>query len=388
MYARFRANLLFHAFLCAVTGVRTLRIGVPFIKQPGNQSRAIPNIKQYVSRAIPNPKQYVQAIGFKTRALWEFDSWRDAPAPDVYSEHSRLTCSSLDDPMECLLNLRITDSVDIKSWFGRVGNNMIQVTNAVFVAGILGKPTVRLPSAAGPISDIFALPASIAIEASPEAQNIVCSDETQGTTYFYVKCNVTESQRAQVLNKYVFPHLKQTAQIACAREASNTQRELVVHLRSGDLLDATHRQSAFAPCVFFQKVIADFAFERVRLVTEPDLRHPCLGPLTNTSNNYETIVQAKSVAEDGCAIAHARHLALGAVSTFNMQLSLMQIPHRVSYNPFGECSKRNTRTYDLRGEAYDYCIPGLDKIRTGSDKIKWMLSYPKEIVKCLSVSCP
>jgi len=272
-------------------------------------------------------------------------------------------------------------AVAIDRWYGRLGNNLLQVAHAIFTAKLSEHHRVIIPSVGHPLK-LFQLPPSFDIEPDSEFRTRVnCSgngDCQSGHWCFKLECTgVTRSDYTGVLRKYVLPHLVDEAREECKQEASNTKHELVIHLRSGDLLDSEHFQSRFAPCSFFDVLVeGNMKFERVRAITQPDLKHPCLKYFAENKN---VIVQSKSLEADACALMHAKHLGFGALSTFSATLSMFNRNHVTLYDPLGNCSHGGAHECPF-AKRVSYCIPGILEIRTGKKKIDWMLDYPKRSI--------
>jgi len=282
--------------------------------------------------------------------------------------------------------------IAIDQWFGRLGNNLMQVAHAIFAAKLSGQPRVTTPSGGElGIRRLFQLPLSFEVESDSDFRTRVnCSenekDSNVGSTYYHLACiGTTRSDYTGVLRKYILPYLIDEARDACEQEASNTKVELVIHLRSGDLLNSTHFQSRFAPCSFFDVLVEqDITFERVRVITEPDLKHPCLEYFVEKKKNIT--VQSESFSADACALMHADYLGLGSLSTFSAALSLFNPNHVTVYDPFRQCHHIGAHDCPF-AKRVRYCIPDIREIRTGSDKIDWMLHYPKENITKDGVQC-
>lgn len=291
-----------------------------------------------------------------------------------------LTCVA-GDGEQCYMKQTLHEgSVVISRWIGRIGNNLHQIVYAIFMAKLSGMERV-MPPRGGPISKLFDLPKSITIEPDSDFRaRASCSSLNH--QYYYVQCTgATRADYTRVLQEYLVPHLNSESRDACKQEASNSERELVVHLRSGDLLTKYIGQP-MAPCSFFDALInRENGFRRVRVITEPDLRHPCLQSIAKTGVN--TTVQSESLAADACALMHADHLAIGADSTFSGALSWFNTRPVTIYDPFGKC--RRPRRAEERicpsGKRSMYCIPGIRTGRTGQDPVDWMLNYNSSLIR-------
>jgi len=294
-----------------------------------------------------------------------------------------------------------TDSIEVDQWYGRVGNNLHQIVHAIFAAKMSGKSRVYTPldwtSLDGTIRQLFNFSDRFDIVKDEEFRHRVFCQEKKGTHFFMIKCNgVRRSDYTNVLRTYLLPHLSDEARAACKREeltSENRRPELVIHLRSGDLLnptseDANGKKGRMAPCSFVDKVLEDAqGLERIRVITEPDMKHPCLPMLVE----HGALVQSESVAADGCAFMYAEHLLLGAKSTFSEALSLFNPNPVTVYDPFGCVHHGHRGTTNTcprgRGHAITYCIPGIDQDRSVESKMDWVIKYPRKKIYNKGTQC-
>jgi len=270
----------------------------------------------------------------------------------------------------------------IEMWHGRLGNNLMQFAHAVFAAKVSGRFNVITPPG-GSVKKLFEVPSSVEIEPDEEFRaRVECGQSW--LEYFHMKCTgIEQADYKRALSKYLWPYRTRDVNDACEREASNTKRELVIHLRSGDLLDSAHLKSRFAPCSFFDVIVnQDIGFESVRVITEPDGKHPCLPYFAAKNASF----QSESLAADACAVMHADHIGFFASSSFSYMLIHFNPNAATVYSPFGSCEsvgdhhcEPNFQVIGARPAAQyvKYCIPGMDQVRRGRDKINWMKHYPK-----------
>jgi len=300
----------------------------------------------------------------------------------------------------CPRPVLLKDDVVIGDWYGRIGNNLIQVAHAIFVAKLSGKLSVTVPNSdsdhfgvSTPIGQMFNFPKRLDIEPDEEFKSRVSCSESSGFYYLLTCQGVGRADYTNALRTYVLPHLTGEARGTCEREASSTKHELVIHLRSGDAMfrDPPHPQkSRFAPCGFFEAVAdeAKVSFEGVRVITEPDRKHPCLSFFRE--KNWNFTVQSESLVADGCAFMHAGHLAMGAKSTFSETLSLFNPNPVTLYDPLHCHKKKGAQQCPKSGTSstrVDYCIDEIEKVRMTVDRTKWMLDYPRDHVKKDKVVC-
>lgn len=293
----------------------------------------------------------------------------------------------------------------LDQWYGRIGNNVYQIAHAIFAAKLYRRTKVYTPhewtSQDGSIRQLFNFSDLIIVEKDDEFRKRVhCQDSTtsgKGIHYFLYKCfGVRRSDYTNVLRTYLLPHLTHEGRAACKKEEENTKRELVVHLRAGDLLDpnsadASSKKGRMAPCSFVDKILKDprvGSFESIRVVTEPDRKHPCLNYFASAG----ATVQSESIAADGCAFMHAEHLAFGAKSTFSDALSLFNPKAVTLYEPMAclHTARRDFKKEDCppdHGHSCKYCISEMDEARSVENKIDWVLNFPSASISKEGMQC-
>mmetsp|Transcript_51806 Transcript_51806/g.138217 ORF Transcript_51806/g.138217 Transcript_51806/m.138217 type:complete len:347 (-) Transcript_51806:170-1210(-) len=287
--------------------------------------------------------------------------------------------------------IRENRTVHVPMCYGRMGNHLYQFARLAFFAEVMNA-TALFPRRNSCIMDMFAFPERLEVlRSDPEFLSRVHCD-VDGS-WDGVHCTGQKrSDYVRVFRQYVLPYLVQEGQEVCDVEAGNTRRELTIHMRSGDLLIHTdHPQSRFAPCVFFEKVAHDFNFTRLRIITEPDMAHPCIGALQRSQSPFDVTVQSKSKVEDACALMYAKHLALGSISTFSIMLSRFNPNPGFVYGSFGSCSTENTTEIaELSCGAtrqVEYCVDGILDYRLGEDKKRWLVNYGSSSIRKTQESC-
>lgn len=219
--------------------------------------------------------------------------------------------------------------VEIKHWYGRLGNNLIQVANAIEIAEVTGA-TVVLPNnkvKTGGISEAFDLPDQIQVKKVVEGKGDCKASHPGSNSYPYWgikhkhskgRC-FTQDERHRVMQMYIRPYLKANSVPA------GDDNELVIHVRGGDLLDeesaessidtSKFTQASMPACAAYEKVINYYKFEKIRIV-QSDNKNPCADLLKTRFPSKQVTVQSFNVLEDFMNLANARNLFV-AFSTFS-----------------------------------------------------------------------
>lgn len=186
----------------------------------------------------------------------------------------------------------------IPRWFGRLGNNIQQISNAIYFCRKNG------------IS--FSSPESVYLNSISKHfgnTQYKIKEDSHNWFYFYngpdadfdVDVDELNSQRKSICEEYILPALKINH-----AELDTTIDELVIHIRSGDLYTrwpATHTQN---PLIYYVELCMMYS-GKVIIVAEdvhnPIVRHLkyiCTGiRVLNEMDSYTLLLRAKNLATSG-----------------------------------------------------------------------------------------
>jgi len=127
--------------------------------------------------------------------------------------------------------------------------------------------------------------------------------------------------------------------------AEEEQGLLTVHLRGGDVAgqDGKVHKNAWRqpPCSVYERIIEDFHFQMVVVITSSDQKHLCVAwferfeaERSRLGRPLQVRIQSRSLSEDGCALARARHLVV-SYSSFSIAFALMEQRARRIYTGGG-----------------------------------------------------
>jgi len=116
-----------------------------------------------------------------------------------------------------------------------------------------------------------------------------------------------------------------------------TDETVVMHMRSGDIQGGDRYPQP--PCSYYKLVMLEGGplrkpFEKGVILTEPDMRNPCIQAMLDTFPG-KIEVHSRSVAEDACTMISAKHLAI-AFGTWGPALSRLNTNLMDLYVPWGE----------------------------------------------------
>jgi len=247
----------------------------------------------------------------------------------------------------------------------RLGNNLYQLERALWLAHELHFCflAVPVPVSKEPISALVATPEDGVVRLRPDAPNLSRAEIIERCSVSCLEC--APRRRAAVthlrvcsdwgpcdigkraLARPTIQMLRNTMQesivpsglLRCDPASAQLPADaLVIHMRSGDSLEARSGFYPQPPCAYYAAVMrhgnGGRSFPSAVIVTEPDLRHPCIQAL-KTSFPNRVRVQSRSVTEDACTVASARHLAI-SFGTWGPALSRLNSELRSLHVPFGE----------------------------------------------------
>lgn len=260
--------------------------------------------------------------------------------------------------------------VTIDKWYGRLGNNIQQISLAIMYAQ-KNKRRVITPEhqLIRAISHGKRKPFDDAL--TRKNRFFFFSESMQPSidvalSYEYV-CNNIQ----RVVQEFIVPNLKFEIGEPFGQDV------LVVHLRGGDIFDAADDINADYvqnPLSFYEGLIG--RFRKTIVVCEPGIKNPIVSIL---ENNPAVTIQSSSIEADFETLLRARNIATSGVGTFAIAAALCS---RNLVNLF--CTDRYLHEHlnpEMIREARVHCLNiGDDYIKIGEwdggiDKIDRMLAY-------------
>ena len=205
----------------------------------------------------------------------------------------------------------------ISHWCGRFGNNIQQLSNAIFFCE-QNQIHFKMPE--------HYLVENINIkfgekEISPNPFFFYNKSITnQGGPHFPIDLDLLRKQRKKTCLKYIKPFLK-------LKDDNELDSEtLVIHVRSGDIFS---RENYYCPVIsrylqapkyFYEKIIKEY--KKVFIITEEDKKNPVLAKLENNKN---VKILTPSLEESIKILLKAKNLATSGVSSFPVACGLLSL---------------------------------------------------------------
>ncbi len=186
----------------------------------------------------------------------------------------------------------------IPKWFGRLGNNVLQLVNSIHYALLHRHDRIQIPS--HPLLNTTQIKI-------PVEEGTPCSDIIRNE-FFYLSQLRIPLPSARTRKKYFQTYIKPIFRLDWERQPAPDPKTLFIHIRGGDVFSPRpHTGYVQPPLVYYKRIIAEGSFDRVVVVSE-DKRNPCVNALLELPN---TIFQSGSLAEDLLFLSSAVYLAVG-----------------------------------------------------------------------------
>lgn len=228
----------------------------------------------------------------------------------VVSEKLRAAGGALFVDAECVAEHRFAriSAIRITHWFGRFGNNTLQLAHAVYLAQELGIGTVEHPP-----HELF-VGREIALARNSGNHPSLHGDFFYGQSVLPHAPLMSVQRRKEIFQSVLLPRYR--GDMALDTHLLEVLREeftLVIHIRSGDIFcEKPHPGYVQPPLWFYQTILAEQPWLNVFLVCE-DTKNPVINRLCADFPMIQ--LRSGTFAEDFAVLCHARNL-VGSFSTF------------------------------------------------------------------------
>lgn len=195
----------------------------------------------------------------------------------------------------------------INSWFGRLGNNILQLIRAIHYAVLNNHNSIQFQKHSLLTSNIITL------------ENIENSDKsTINDTFFSLKkYNITDPE-PYVMKEYFQKYIKSIFKIQTENNNDVTDDKTIhIHFRGGDIFSSNpHKAYVQPPLSYYKDIINEY--DSIKLVCE-DKKNPCINELLK-QENVEYI--SNTLENDLSILSSVSNLVIG-FGTFGFLLYLM-----------------------------------------------------------------
>ena len=200
----------------------------------------------------------------------------------------------------------------INCWFGRFGNNIIQIINCLYFSTINNISNIKFPK------HDFLTNTEIIINENINNDNLN-NKNVYDTFYYLDKLNLDSPSPVNMKKlaiKYILPILNKGIYIDGEQ---NTKNDLYIHIRGGDIFTSNpHPKYVQPPLYYYYKIINDIDYNNINIIYE-DNRNPCVNYLMN---NKEYNFYSGKLSEDIKLLLSASSLVIGC-GTFGFAMYLL-----------------------------------------------------------------
>jgi|GEM_PF-61610 len=280
--------------------------------------------------------------------------------------------------------------IAINQWCGRLGNNLIQLAHALYIAEKT-KSEVIIPS-----HKLIKLD-KIDYKFDLTDNREICEEKLK-SIFFYKSDNFNYQISYQDYRRIFTQYLLKLIPFTIDKNVKD--ETLVIHIRSGDIFrkqSQVHERYIQPSLSYYQKIIQDNDYQDIVIVTEQDRHNPCINALKEWRPSIK--IQTGTLEEDISTILSAKNLVIGKGS-FALTLAMMSQNINKLYLPLFEVSNWNKfideETSDDLGVIEELKNISLDfeniiyefteYIKTGEwrntpEQRELMISYPEEKIQ-------
>ena len=197
--------------------------------------------------------------------------------------------------------------LNIQSWSGRTGNNILQIIRAIHYAILNNHDIIKLNQHSLLISNTIML------------ENITNSNKSHiSDTFFSLKkYNITDPE-PYVMKEYFQKYIKPIFKIQTENNNDVTENKVIyIHFRGGDIFSSNpHKAYVQPPLSYYKNIINDY--DNIILVCE-DKKNPCVNELLKQENIEYT---SNTLENDLSILSNVSNLVIG-YGTFGFLLYLM-----------------------------------------------------------------
>lgn len=251
----------------------------------------------------------------------------------------------------------------ISDWFGRLGNNILQIIHAIHYAAIKNHKVIKFKNKHKMLlSDIIVM------------ENYDQNNQIFTNNFFNLsKLSIDTPLPLDLMKQYFQKYLKPIFKIKDKPETMNIKDDnvLYIHIRGGDIFSQNpHSAYVQPPLLYYKEIIKNY--DRIKLVSE-DTRNPCIKELLKHDNVEYT---SNSLEKDLCILSNASYLAIG-FGTFGLLLYMMNPNLKKIYIPDFYATRI---PYEPKDNITIISLPNYIKVgewKNTTEQRKFMLEYTR-----------
>ena len=203
----------------------------------------------------------------------------------------------------------------INYWYGRLGNNILQIIRCIHFAKLKGHSIIKFNNH------------SLLTQNYIELKTNKMDNKTQVNDIFFSlkKYNINDPE-PYLMKEYFQKYIKQIFKICVNVNYDVNDNDVYIHFRGGDIFANPHNAYVQPPLSYYKDIINHY--DSAKLVCE-DKSNPCINELLKL-NNIEYI--SDTLEKDLTTLLHASNLIIG-FGTFGFLIYLMNSNLKNIYLP-------------------------------------------------------
>lgn len=252
----------------------------------------------------------------------------------------------------------------IDSWFGRLGNNILQILRAIHYGLRHNHSSLKIPD-----HKMFTKQ-DIVLNRNPDVRSTIKNN------FFYLKHFNMEDPEPYIMKKYFQKYVLPVFKVQPSLENFENTEILHIHFRGGDIFSSNPHKAYVQPPLSYY-IDAAKHYNKIKLVCE-DASNPCIKELMKL-DNVEYI--STTLENDLKILGSAQNLVIG-FGTFGFLLYLMNPQLRHLYLPkyFADALPRGSWGQDIEVTIVE--LPGYIRVgewKNTPEQRKLMLEYQSKI---------
>ena len=275
--------------------------------------------------------------------------------------------------------LKVIKHKDKEKWFGRLGNNLRELRNAIQIALQMNISKIVFDHE---LTHKYLNIQDIVFHKHIDEQDIdeqVIELKTSELFYMFTKDisykfnlppNSFKELDHETSRQNCLKYLTSFIKIPNNFQELDWNNTLVVHIRSGDIDTKNRRKRTQPPLSFYTKLIKIVQPKTTIVVTEPSMKNPCIERLKKVPN---IIIQSKHVIYDFYTMLQASYLAVSNDSWFAHEVLFFSKKPKTFYYTTSQLSKKK------KSYSFTEHIPQKYYIKDYIDRYDW--EYTEENIK-------
>jgi hypothetical protein len=267
-------------------------------------------------------------------------------------------------------------NIYIQKWYGRLGNNIIQVLNAILIA-LYYNYNIILPQ------HNYFNTTYIIINDKITTENEKINSSENGNFFFWDEIKNIDKQLYKLNNEKAFEILKSSFNFTNFKSHNLKNNDILIHMRGGDIFIHPHGAGAYImpPLSYYINIIKSIKFDNIMdksviyLISE-DTLNPCVNELLKL---YPQIIYKTQSLDDDISLILSAHNIISSFGTFissliNLSSNIKNL-YDVSYDTYYYKVFKNINVYTTDLTVYhNLMMPW----RNTEEQQKLMLDYKCE----------